>query len=189
MDIATSPTLISENVPPEEQRSTFVPSQKKTFILVFFCCRKSSSWTIEDFEIGNLLGRGRFGYVYCGREKQTRFVVALKVKRNSFDEKKNFVLFSDFVQSSTEKFENGTTSQTWNRNSIESQVWKIRLFFLLENRRRKTFCLLDIRIFFVFMDFFMTNNEFICCWNTRPVANCIDECKPKKLYEKVKQLV
>jgi serine/threonine protein kinase len=42
--------------------------------------RKSSSWTIEDFEIGNLLGRGRFGYVYCGREKQTRFVVALKVR-------------------------------------------------------------------------------------------------------------
>ncbi len=41
--------------------------------------RKSSSWTIDDFEIGNLLGRGRFGYVYCGREKQTRFVVALKV--------------------------------------------------------------------------------------------------------------
>ncbi|CAF0840418.1 unnamed protein product [Rotaria sordida] len=40
---------------------------------------KSSSWTIEDFEIGNLLGRGRFGYVYCGREKQTRFVVALKI--------------------------------------------------------------------------------------------------------------
>ncbi|CAF1682549.1 unnamed protein product [Adineta ricciae] len=40
---------------------------------------KSSSWTVEDFEIGNLLGRGRFGYVYCGREKQTRFVVALKI--------------------------------------------------------------------------------------------------------------
>ncbi|CAM4747953.1 unnamed protein product [Rotaria magnacalcarata] len=40
---------------------------------------KSTSWTIEDFEIGNLLGRGRFGYVYCGREKQTRFVVALKI--------------------------------------------------------------------------------------------------------------
>ncbi|CAF0749101.1 unnamed protein product [Adineta ricciae] len=40
---------------------------------------KSSSWTVDDFEIGNLLGRGRFGYVYCGREKQTRFVVALKI--------------------------------------------------------------------------------------------------------------
>jgi serine/threonine protein kinase len=41
---------------------------------------------VEDFEIGNLLGRGRFGYVYCGREKQTRFVVALKVikKKTNF---------------------------------------------------------------------------------------------------------
>jgi hypothetical protein len=54
--------------------------------------RKSSSWTIEDFEIGNLLGRGRFGYVYCGREKQTRFVVALKVKPTFFRYLINFSL-------------------------------------------------------------------------------------------------
>ncbi|CAF5008377.1 unnamed protein product, partial [Rotaria sp. Silwood1] len=40
---------------------------------------KSSSWTIEDFEIGYLLGRGRFDYVYCGREKQTCFIVAYKI--------------------------------------------------------------------------------------------------------------
>lgn len=65
MDTATSPTLIPENLSEPNQ-----DEQKST---------KSSSWTIEDFEIGNLLGRGRFGYVYCGREKQTRFVVALKI--------------------------------------------------------------------------------------------------------------
>ncbi|CAF3871606.1 unnamed protein product [Rotaria sp. Silwood1] len=41
--------------------------------------KKSSSWTIEDFEIGYLLGRGRFDYVYCGREKQTCFIVAYKI--------------------------------------------------------------------------------------------------------------
>ncbi|CAF0781439.1 unnamed protein product [Rotaria sp. Silwood1] len=58
---STSPEIMSSNNN-EEKTST-----------------KSSSWTIEDFEIGNLLGRGRFGYVYCGREKQTRFVVALKI--------------------------------------------------------------------------------------------------------------
>lgn len=58
--------ILSENV-----RSTIAQEERKQ--------PKSSSWTIEDFEIGNLLGRGRFGYVYCGREKQTRFIVALKI--------------------------------------------------------------------------------------------------------------
>jgi serine/threonine protein kinase len=58
--------------------------------------RKSSSWTIEDFEIGNLLGRGRFGYVYCGREKQTRFVVALKVINKIFMFFFNFIFINLF---------------------------------------------------------------------------------------------
>jgi hypothetical protein len=63
-----------------------------------------------------LLGRGRFGYVYCGREKQTRFVVALKVTIKSplllffF----SFVIDLDFIQSSIKKFQNGTTSETGN---------------------------------------------------------------------------
>ncbi|CAF0824830.1 unnamed protein product [Didymodactylos carnosus] len=39
----------------------------------------STSWSINDFEIGQPLGKGRFGYVYCGREKRTRFLVALKI--------------------------------------------------------------------------------------------------------------
>ncbi|CAF3717078.1 unnamed protein product [Adineta steineri] len=69
-DITPSPTT-----PPSSSSSdillTINNEEKKT--------PKSSSWTVEDFEIGNLLGRGRFGYVYCGREKQTRFVVALKI--------------------------------------------------------------------------------------------------------------
>lgn len=39
----------------------------------------SSAWTIEDFEIGRPLGRGKFGHVYLAREKQSKFIVALKV--------------------------------------------------------------------------------------------------------------
>ncbi|CAF3348744.1 unnamed protein product [Rotaria sp. Silwood1] len=70
----TEISIKSESVPsptsPEKMSSN--NNEEKT-------STKSSSWTIEDFEIGNLLGRGRFGYVYCGREKQTRFVVALKI--------------------------------------------------------------------------------------------------------------
>ena len=36
-------------------------------------------WTLEDFEIGKPLGRGKFGSVYLAREKKTQALVALKV--------------------------------------------------------------------------------------------------------------
>jgi serine/threonine protein kinase len=36
-------------------------------------------WTLNDFEIGRPLGRGKFGNVYLAREKRTRYIVALKV--------------------------------------------------------------------------------------------------------------
>ncbi|KRX57469.1 Aurora kinase A-A, partial [Trichinella sp. T9] len=36
-------------------------------------------WTLDDFEIGRALGKGKFGHVYLAREKQHKFVVALKV--------------------------------------------------------------------------------------------------------------
>jgi len=57
-----------------------------------FFIAKSSSCTVEDFEIGNLLGRGRLDYVYCGREEQTPFVVAHKVIEIII----NFFLFALF---------------------------------------------------------------------------------------------
>lgn len=40
---------------------------------------RSNRWKLADFDIGRPLGRGKFGNVYCAREKATRFVVALKV--------------------------------------------------------------------------------------------------------------
>jgi serine/threonine protein kinase len=36
-------------------------------------------WTLEDFEIGKPLGQGKFGNVYLAREKQHKYIVALKV--------------------------------------------------------------------------------------------------------------
>lgn len=36
-------------------------------------------WTIQDFEIGKPLGQGKFGNVYLARERNSKFVVALKV--------------------------------------------------------------------------------------------------------------
>lgn len=36
-------------------------------------------WQLSDFDIGRPLGQGKFGHVYLAREKNTKFVVALKV--------------------------------------------------------------------------------------------------------------
>ena len=36
-------------------------------------------WTLKDFEIGRPLGKGKFGNVYLAREKQSKYIVALKV--------------------------------------------------------------------------------------------------------------
>uniref|UniRef100_A0A1I7W411 Aurora kinase n=1 Tax=Loa loa TaxID=7209 RepID=A0A1I7W411_LOALO len=40
---------------------------------------KIRQWSLDDFEIGRPLGRGRFGKVYLAREKESKFVVAIKV--------------------------------------------------------------------------------------------------------------
>lgn len=37
------------------------------------------SWSLINFDIGRPLGRGKFGNVYLAREKETKFVIALKV--------------------------------------------------------------------------------------------------------------
>lgn len=39
----------------------------------------SYQWSKDDFELGNALGRGKFGRVYLAREKRTKFLVAMKV--------------------------------------------------------------------------------------------------------------
>ncbi|ORY99485.1 aurora kinase A-like protein [Absidia repens] len=36
-------------------------------------------WTLNDFEIGRELGHGNFGHVYLAREKQSGYIIALKV--------------------------------------------------------------------------------------------------------------
>lgn len=44
---------------------------------------KGRRWTINDFEVGRLLGRGKFGNVYLAQEKKSQHLVALKVLRKS----------------------------------------------------------------------------------------------------------
>lgn len=40
---------------------------------------RPQSWTLDDFDIGRPLGRGKFGNVYLAREKKSQYIVALKV--------------------------------------------------------------------------------------------------------------
>jgi serine/threonine protein kinase len=41
------------------------------------------NWTLNDFEIGRPLGTGKFGRVYLAREKQSKFIVGLKLLNKS----------------------------------------------------------------------------------------------------------
>lgn len=36
-------------------------------------------WAVDDFELGRRLGQGKFGNVFLAREKNTKFVIALKI--------------------------------------------------------------------------------------------------------------
>ncbi|KAE9619718.1 hypothetical protein Lal_00038116 [Lupinus albus] len=37
------------------------------------------NWSLQDFDIGKPLGRGKFGRVYVARERKSKYVVALKI--------------------------------------------------------------------------------------------------------------
>ncbi|TRY62694.1 hypothetical protein TCAL_03558 [Tigriopus californicus] len=39
----------------------------------------NNRWTLDDFDIGRPLGKGKFGNVYLAREKRSKYIVALKV--------------------------------------------------------------------------------------------------------------
>jgi serine/threonine protein kinase len=41
--------------------------------------QEKKKWKLENFEIGRKMGAGKFGNVYMAREKETKFIVALKV--------------------------------------------------------------------------------------------------------------
>jgi len=65
-----------ENLPKQsaggsKPKSTFGPEYPKGGV--------SNRWTLEDFDIGRPLGKGKFGNVYLAREKKSKYIVALKV--------------------------------------------------------------------------------------------------------------
>ena len=38
-----------------------------------------SEWSIDNFEVGKPLGKGKFGHIYLAREKKSKFIVAIKI--------------------------------------------------------------------------------------------------------------
>lgn len=44
-----------------------------------FSISRVRQWSLQDFDIGRPLGKGKFGNVYLARERTTKFIVALKV--------------------------------------------------------------------------------------------------------------
>ncbi|KAF7989286.1 hypothetical protein HCN44_007960 [Aphidius gifuensis] len=67
---------IPEDIP-EEHRSGVIETMNKMEEHIEGS-HGSYNWTIDDFEIGAPLGRGKFGRVYLAREKTTQYMVALK---------------------------------------------------------------------------------------------------------------
>jgi serine/threonine protein kinase len=45
----------------------------------FSACLFQPRWSLDNFEIGRPLGKGKFGNVYLAREINTKYIVALKI--------------------------------------------------------------------------------------------------------------
>lgn len=54
-------------------------SNQQLYVEFFVCLLIRYEWSKDDFELGCPLGRGKFGRVYVAREKETQFMVAMKV--------------------------------------------------------------------------------------------------------------
>lgn len=63
--------IAQETKKEESQGQQIVPIPKKAFT--------TREWSLNNFDIGRPLGRGKFGHVYLAREKQSQFIVALKI--------------------------------------------------------------------------------------------------------------
>ncbi|KAG7320717.1 hypothetical protein KOW79_015132 [Hemibagrus wyckioides] len=55
------------------------PNQKPANGMTGTSNTEKKPWSLENFDIGRALGKGKFGSVYLARERQTKFILALKV--------------------------------------------------------------------------------------------------------------
>ncbi|KAH7860076.1 hypothetical protein Vadar_008891 [Vaccinium darrowii] len=64
-----------------QRQHQMLPPQPNGIVPVFGSSKRQSQkqWSLQDFEIGKPLGKGKFGRVYLAREIKSKFIVALKV--------------------------------------------------------------------------------------------------------------
>ncbi|OQV19620.1 Aurora kinase B [Hypsibius exemplaris] len=75
--------IIKPAMPPPAARNRSSPTTTTTKAVVTteeeILEAERRTWTINNFDIGRPLGKGKFGRVYLAREKKSEFIVALKV--------------------------------------------------------------------------------------------------------------
>uniref|UniRef100_A0A3Q3W5S9 non-specific serine/threonine protein kinase n=1 Tax=Mola mola TaxID=94237 RepID=A0A3Q3W5S9_MOLML len=73
-----STKTLSQSAKPEKAQGNL---QTKFSTLFNSICSKclNKRWSLENFDIGRPLGKGKFGNVYLARERQSKFILALKV--------------------------------------------------------------------------------------------------------------
>ncbi|XP_046382562.1 aurora kinase C-like [Ischnura elegans] len=64
---------------PKEYRSAVNALSKELKSSIARRNGQEKEWSLNDFEVGKPLGRGKFGRVYLAREKETHLIVALKL--------------------------------------------------------------------------------------------------------------
>ncbi|KAK2827735.1 hypothetical protein Q7C36_018661 [Tachysurus vachellii] len=67
-----------EGVKPTEPKQD-KPHPKPASGMTSMSNTEKKPWSLENFDIGRALGKGKFGSVYLARERQTKFILALKV--------------------------------------------------------------------------------------------------------------
>ena len=75
-NVIKNPNML--NIRPVQKTSNDHPQQMQMHQLPQTQPNKKA-WSLVNFDIGRPLGRGKFGNVYLAREKDTKFVIALKV--------------------------------------------------------------------------------------------------------------
>ncbi|XP_066502358.1 aurora kinase A [Hoplias malabaricus] len=73
------PCTVPEPVKAAETSKQDKPSETLANALVSSSGNAKKPWSLENFDIGRALGKGKFGSVYLARERQTKFILALKV--------------------------------------------------------------------------------------------------------------
>jgi aurora kinase len=72
---AAAPSAAATTKPSAATTTTTTTTKKETTTTT----TNAKVWTLDDFDVGRPLGRGKFGAVYLARERSSGYVVALKV--------------------------------------------------------------------------------------------------------------